>query len=62
MSTPIHCDKCDRDAPPLEQARKEGWYLSTKLSVSGIPWDLICPECFYAPPLPANGDTAHPSL
>lgn len=41
----LHCDKCERECPPLLEAQKQGWYLSSKLSVSGIPWDLICPEC-----------------
>lgn len=41
----IHCDKCEREVPPLEEAREQGWYMSANLSVSGIPMDLVCPEC-----------------
>jgi len=41
----INCDKCGKECPPFNQAEKKGWYLSKKLSVSGIPWDLFCPDC-----------------
>lgn len=41
----LHCDKCERECPVFDEARQQGWLLSHKLSVSGIPWDIICPSC-----------------
>jgi len=45
----LHCDECNREAPEsFEEARDSGWYLSSKLSVSGIPWDMLCPDCRHS--------------
>jgi hypothetical protein len=41
----IHCDKCGKEAPPLEEAQDTGWYLSLAKSVSGIPMEFLCPDC-----------------
>lgn len=43
----LHCDRCERECPPLNEASELGWFLSSKLSISGIPWELLCPDCFY---------------
>ena len=45
----ITCDKCGREAPPRDELSRRGWYASTRLSISGIPWDLICPICIGNP-------------
>jgi len=34
----------------MDEAIEMGWYLSSKLSVSGIPWDMVCPECRWNHP------------
>jgi hypothetical protein len=44
----LHCDNCEKECPPFEEAVKQGWYISSK-SVSGIPWDMLCPDCIKKP-------------
>lgn len=42
---PVHCDNCEREAPPKDLAREQGWYMSLETSVSGIPMEMLCPRC-----------------
>jgi len=41
----IHCDKCEREAPPKDELLRSDWSQSIELSSSGIPMTLICPDC-----------------
>lgn len=47
----IHCDKCGRVVGTnLEELRHNGTYMSLKLSISGIPWDVVCRKCLEKEP------------
>lgn len=41
----ITCDKCGREAPPRDECKRAGWFMSQDTSPSGIPLDLLCPDC-----------------
>jgi hypothetical protein len=41
----IHCDNCEREAPPFDECKEKGWFMSPQKSVSGIPMDMLCPAC-----------------
>ena len=45
MSTPVHCDGCEKEAPPFSKLAELGWYASHEKSVSGIPINLYCRNC-----------------
>lgn len=44
----VHCDGCEKEAPPFVQLSDLGWWASYEKSVSGIPMDLYCPDCLRA--------------